>query len=546
MTDKNCALILRPDFDVACAYGRYWYGLVIDDLLYLGLTVVDISGKDVTKQNVDRAISNYDPIYVTGIGHGGPDVFTGHNYEDIFTTCDCSNLKNRDIYLLSCQTAQRLGLDMIEKGALSYEGYWISYTFVIEYGIIDIEVDRYDKAFCDTSNLISYLYARNASKQDTFNIVRKVVKEWIKFWETKEDGAIIIQYLNKDYMYSNDGKQYFLYPDEDRKRDEKVTHNPTTLIVRDSKIESHVADKFQIIVICPQWCSLEGKVVQLLDNENNILSEQILVYDEGINKTDFFTVTPTGIDKQIWKANLIGDDEHPTTESLPITVLVQERAIIKGTVTNIDTGEPIEGVTITTDNIKITTDSLGYYSLEVFAPQEYMIRAEKAFYVPKEVRKNITEPREYTIDFQLKEYASITFTVDSSPVQGITIKYKREDRITPIISKEYQGMIIVIEVPEEILIEEIKYTWYKWEDGRTKRNIIVPIETSDIHKIAYYESEKIHPIECPYILTCNQQIWNNDFSNYCLGVYPWDKEKCLEDKLLDSDNPRNPKEWKEF
>lgn len=73
-------------------------------------------------------------VYFSGIGHGSPTVYTGHQGNIILQACnyDPAEVKGKAIHFLSCQTAKQLGPDTVRKGARSYAGYFENFTFVYD------------------------------------------------------------------------------------------------------------------------------------------------------------------------------------------------------------------------------------------------------------------------------------------------------------------------------------------------------------------------------------------------------------------------------
>jgi hypothetical protein len=73
-------------------------------------------------------------VYISGIGHGSPTQFTGYgdwtNYVIEVGAYDPAEVKGKVIHLLSCQTAQQLGSNVVAKGAKAYAGYYENFHFV--------------------------------------------------------------------------------------------------------------------------------------------------------------------------------------------------------------------------------------------------------------------------------------------------------------------------------------------------------------------------------------------------------------------------------
>jgi hypothetical protein len=87
-------------------------------------------------------------IYITGVGHGKYDQFTGQFYEAIFSVGNYSpdESKSKIVHLLSCETARDLGPDFVRNGCLAYFGYDEDFSFQMDdadsFFSCDAEIDR--------------------------------------------------------------------------------------------------------------------------------------------------------------------------------------------------------------------------------------------------------------------------------------------------------------------------------------------------------------------------------------------------------------------
>jgi hypothetical protein len=99
-----------------------------------GFNVIVLEGvNDVAAEFIPRAKSQR-VVYLSGIGHGNPTMYTGHLNTVLLKACqyDSAVVKNKSIHFLSCQTAKQLGPDTVKKGAKSYAGYYENFTFVYD------------------------------------------------------------------------------------------------------------------------------------------------------------------------------------------------------------------------------------------------------------------------------------------------------------------------------------------------------------------------------------------------------------------------------
>lgn len=470
MVNEKEIVITRPDFETATWYGSQWLKKAVDDFTRLGLHVTDLAGDLAVKSEVEKAIDTYNPVYFTGVGHGNADVFTGQNYNKIFVTCDCQKLAGRDSYLLSCMTAQRLGGDIINKGGLSYQGYWISYTFVVE-RVEDEDIDNYDKAFCDTVCFSQFLYGRTATVADAFYLRKELARLWVKFWEKVGGGSAVIKWITHDELAEGEDKDSKLYGDKTRRRTEETWHRPAVMLIRKPRVKVNTPVTVAIAVACPQKCDLSGKTVQLIDHEGNVVAEKTLkLFQNGLYWTDFFTITFSNYGRFAYKAKFIGDETHPTEESLPQVFLVQGECTVKGTVTDAETKEPIQGATVRGGGKSTTTDENGNYALKVLAPATYTFTAYKTGYWSQSKRLTVEPDKTYTLDFQLKKKKVYTLKVTSTPVTGLKIFVNWKGYTTPYEGQFYERDWVRLYFPSPQTKDSAVYTFVKWlEDGSTSQ-----------------------------------------------------------------------------
>lgn len=97
---------------------------------------------------VGPAAASSSVVYITGVGHGKYDRFTGQFYDAIFIVGNYSGdeAKSKIVHLLSCETARDLGPDFVKNGCLAYFGYDEDFTFQMDeantFFSCDAEIDR--------------------------------------------------------------------------------------------------------------------------------------------------------------------------------------------------------------------------------------------------------------------------------------------------------------------------------------------------------------------------------------------------------------------
>jgi hypothetical protein len=70
-------------------------------------------------------------VYITGVGHGTYDSFSGYYNHPVFSVADLNPaiVAGKIVHLLSCNTATGLGPDMVALGCRAFFGYCVPFTF---------------------------------------------------------------------------------------------------------------------------------------------------------------------------------------------------------------------------------------------------------------------------------------------------------------------------------------------------------------------------------------------------------------------------------
>ncbi|HVT89414.1 MAG TPA: hypothetical protein VHD56_11220 [Tepidisphaeraceae bacterium] len=143
--DSNYEEVTRQGFD-------YREKNVYPYLESKGFTVVRRQGKMARRVYTTEACTKPGTDYITGIGHGLDDAYTGDWGDIIFKvgSYDAAEVAGKVIHFVSCQTAAKLGPDFIKKGCLAFFGYDINFSFSKELADLFFECDsEIDRAFAD-------------------------------------------------------------------------------------------------------------------------------------------------------------------------------------------------------------------------------------------------------------------------------------------------------------------------------------------------------------------------------------------------------------
>jgi len=164
---------------------------------------------------------------------------------------------------------------------------------------------------------------------------------------------------------------------------------------------------------------------------------------------------------------------------------ISENGTIYGKVTDISTGDPIAGATVSVDTTYSTsTDSSGIYTIDNVSPGDYTVTATATNYYsdsrPAHVESNMTT----TVDFAL-EPVTHTLTVDSSPISGVNFTVDDMVHTTPWSESLMQGSY-TIEMPSTWTVGADEYVFAHWEDDSTEPTRTISL-TEDTTITATYE-----------------------------------------------------------
>lgn len=100
-------------------------------------------GATATRADIKPAVDAVPVDFITGSGHGFPERFTGQNRDPVFAVGGYapSEVAGTIIHLLSCETAQQLGVDVVANGCRAFFGYDAVFVFPDQAGRFFLESD---------------------------------------------------------------------------------------------------------------------------------------------------------------------------------------------------------------------------------------------------------------------------------------------------------------------------------------------------------------------------------------------------------------------
>ena len=117
-----------------------------------GFTVVRRQGSMARRAEVAPQARKPNVVYLTGVGHGFPNSYTGDNLDPIFSKGHFSAKESRGkiVHFLSCETATGLGPSFVAHGCKAYFGYSDNFTYPPSLADVFFECDsEIDRGFAD-------------------------------------------------------------------------------------------------------------------------------------------------------------------------------------------------------------------------------------------------------------------------------------------------------------------------------------------------------------------------------------------------------------
>lgn len=106
--------------------------------------VTRIAGTNATRGAVARAVTREETVYVTGVGHGELNSYSGTDGTPLFFVggYEAQEVSAKIIHLMSCLTAIELGPDMVKSGATAFFGYDAEIWSSDDAASCDAEIDK--------------------------------------------------------------------------------------------------------------------------------------------------------------------------------------------------------------------------------------------------------------------------------------------------------------------------------------------------------------------------------------------------------------------
>jgi len=174
-------LITRPRYELITHYLYYWSEIIIKGAEQRKITFVDLKKGKASRKLVESYLNKQPVKIVIFNGHGNDVCITGHNEEPLIESGKNSYLlKDRVVYMRSCDSGKVLGPQLIKEGAKAFIGYKELFRFWTDANSIRKPLqDEYARPFFETSNQVAISLVKGKiareSHEDSLRMYEQVI-----------------------------------------------------------------------------------------------------------------------------------------------------------------------------------------------------------------------------------------------------------------------------------------------------------------------------------------------------------------------------------
>lgn len=168
---NDAVLITRPNHDYPTTYLYHWSKFVLKAALKKGIKILDLDGKKASKSNFNSYVTKHKPRLIFLNGHGAKDRVCGYYDEVLLDITNCGVLlKEKILYVRSCEAGAVLGPISIKKGAIAFIGYKKNYWLMRSKSQHTLPLtDKISKLFLEPSNLVPISLIKGNTVNTAYN-----------------------------------------------------------------------------------------------------------------------------------------------------------------------------------------------------------------------------------------------------------------------------------------------------------------------------------------------------------------------------------------
>lgn len=174
-------LITRPRYELVTHYLYSWSEVIVEEGNKRLGGVIDLAKKKASRKLVESYLDKQKPEIVIFNGHGDSVSVTGHDEEVLIESGKNSSLlKDKVVYMRSCDSGKVLGPQAVKEGAKAFIGYTELFRFWTDRDLTkDPLKDEYAKPFFKVSNQVALSLVKGKtareSHQDSLKVYEKMI-----------------------------------------------------------------------------------------------------------------------------------------------------------------------------------------------------------------------------------------------------------------------------------------------------------------------------------------------------------------------------------
>jgi len=189
-------IFTMPNATAATQIGSNWFEEVVKKAKDEGFDVKCLHGDDDTKENLEKALSDNPDAFLTGIGHGNANCFTGQNKKPMIVEGQSEGIvANHAWYPLSCEVGASLGKAVVRTGCPAFCGYDKKFVFALSKR--SGKGGEAARGFMEANNAVPLTLIEGGDFDDAYKAAQAKFQEWVEK-EKKEGKKRRVKWLIHD------------------------------------------------------------------------------------------------------------------------------------------------------------------------------------------------------------------------------------------------------------------------------------------------------------------------------------------------------------
>ncbi len=161
-------LITRPRYELVTHYFYYWSEEIVKEAKKRMSGVTDLEKEKASRKLVESYLNKQKPKLVIFNGHGNNTCIAGQNEEIIIESGKNSHLlKDKVVYMRSCDSGKTLGPQAVKEGCKAFIGYGELFRFWTDKALVNDPLkDTYAQPFFETSNQVALSLIKGKTPQE--------------------------------------------------------------------------------------------------------------------------------------------------------------------------------------------------------------------------------------------------------------------------------------------------------------------------------------------------------------------------------------------